>query len=214
MEGVAEILGVAPGEDIKLGVAELVGFEIDQSMSSALNLRSLLNNDGGIARCSAGEYIKLYVDGQLMMSDTDMEKNSNREFVRKAHGDVMIAGLGIGLIINALRPKVESGKVTSITVYEKYQDVIDLIGPKYSDLPIKIICQDILTYKPVKGETYDTIYFDIWPEIDPNNLGEIRMLHNRWKFRKRPGGWMDSWMKEFLQYRRDQDRRGNYINCY
>lgn len=214
MDGVAKILNIAPGEDVKLGVAELVGFEIDQEMSNALTLRSLLNNDGGIARCSAGEYVKLYVDGQLMMSDTDMEKDSNSEFVRNAYGDVMIAGLGIGLIINALRHKVEFGQVTSITIYEKYQDVIDLVGPKYSNLPIKIIRQDILTYIPSKDEKYDTIYFDIWPEICPDNLEEIRILHNRWKFHKKSGGWMNSWMKEFLQYRRKQDRKGNYINCY
>lgn len=214
MDGVSKIFNLAPGTDIKLGIAKLVGFEIDQRMSNALTLRSLLNGDGGIARCDPGEYVKLYVNGQLMMSDTDMEKNSNTEFVKHAHGDVMIAGLGIGLIINALRSKVESNQVTSITIYEKYQDVIDLVGPKYNDLPIKIICQDILTYKPSKNERYDTIYFDIWPEICPDNLKEIRMLHNRWKFHKRSGGWMDSWMKRFLQYRREQNRKGNYINCY
>lgn len=140
-----------------------------------------------------------YVDGVLMMSDTDMEKHTNEEFVRNAHGDVMIAGLGIGLILDNLEDKVRSGEIQSITVYEKYQDVIDLVYPKYKHLPLKVICQDILEYKPSKNETYDTIYFDIWPDINSDNLTEIKMLHNRWKFRKREGGWMDSWMKYYLQ---------------
>lgn len=148
---------------------------------------------------SPGEYVKLYVNGRLYMSDTDMERSSNQSFVQYAHGDVMVAGLGIGLIINALREKVSSGDVKSITVYEKYQDVIDVVGPKLRDLPIRIIQQDILEYRPSKNERYDTIYFDIWSDINTDNLKEIYTLHRRWINRLNPGGWINSWMKEHLQ---------------
>lgn len=160
---------------------------------------------------SPGEFIKLYVDGELMMSDTLMEKTTNQEFVDAARGDVMVAGLGIGLILHNIRDKVKSGLITSITVYEKYQDVIDLISPIFKDLPIKYVCKDILEYKPAKDEKYDTIYFDIWAEISTDNLKEIRMLHNRWKSRKKSkDSYMNSWMKEFLQHRKRQEDREGY----
>lgn len=161
--------------------------------------QAAFSGNGALTRISAGDYVKLYVNGTLMMSDTPMEKRTNTDFIDNAHGDVMIAGLGIGLILHNLEEKVKTGEVTSITVYEKYQDVIDLVSPYYKHLPLTVKCADILEYKPPKDETYDTIYFDIWPTIDTDNLKEIKLLHNRWKFRKRKGGWMDSWVKKFLQ---------------
>ena len=54
---------------------------------------------------------------------------------------------------------------------------------------------------------YDTIYFDIWPTIDTNNLKDIRILHNRWKFHKRQDGWMDSWVKQKLQNMKREENR-------
>lgn len=195
MEGVAEKYN---SEEFK-GLARIVKFNISKEESRNHNMFSIFRREPYFMRVEDGTFVKLIVDGVLMMSDTHMERRTNREFVSKAHGDVMIAGLGIGLILNALEDKVKSGEVKSITVYEKYQDVIDLVLPKYKHLPIKVICKDILEYKPEKGETYDTIYFDIWPVIGEDNMKDIRMLHNRWKFRKRNGGYMDSWMKSYIQ---------------
>ncbi len=208
MRGVAEIFNFVPGHYEKKGAASVHAFNIGEQGARIQNLGSLMNCEPGFMQVRKGDYIKLYVNGVLMMSDTDMEKRTNLEFVRNAHGDVMVAGLGIGLILHNLEEKVASGKVTSITVYEKYQDVIDLIAPYYSHLPLKIKCEDILTYKPPKDETYDTIYFDIWPTISTDNLSDIRMLHNRWENHKKQGGWMDSWMKKHLQDRkREEDRQ-------
>ena len=166
-----------------------------------------MNREPYFMHMREGEYVKLIVNGELMMSDTYMERETNREFIRNAHGRVMIAGLGIGLILENLRDKVADGIVTSIVVYEKYQDVIDLVGNRYNDLPIEIRREDILEYKPQKGEMYDTIYFDIWPTISTDNLKDISMLHQRWKAHKPKDGWMDSWMRYYLRNIRERERR-------
>jgi predicted membrane-bound spermidine synthase len=195
MEGVAELYK----QNEQQGLCRIERFTISNQEAEAYNFGNLLNGCLGM-NVSPGEYVKLYVNGQLYMSDTDMERSSNQSFVQHAYGDVMVAGLGIGLILNALREKIDSGDVRSITVYEKYQDVIDVVGPKLSDLPIKIVCADILEYRPPKDEHYDTIYFDIWPDINTKNLKEIYTLHRRWIHRLNPGGWINSWMEEHLQY--------------
>lgn len=209
MEGVANIFRLNNKDIVEKGIARLQGFSIDASECRMYNLDAMFNGRGWTS-VREGGYVKLFVDGCLMMSDTDMEKSTNRDFIKNAHGDVMIAGLGIGLILHNLEQKVKTGEVTSITVYEKYQDVIDLIAPYYQHLPITIKCEDILEYKPPKGETYDTIYFDIWPSISTDNLDDIKMLHNRWKFRKRQGGWMDSWVKDFLQRKKREEYNKSY----
>ena len=195
MEGVAQKYNKVEYK----GIARIERFNISKENSKKYNLLSTMNGEPYFMRIDDGNYVRLWVDGVLMMSDTHMERYTNQFFIDNAHGDVMIAGLGVGLILNALESKVQSGEVNSITVYEKYQDVIDLVLPKYKHLPIKVICQDILEYRPPKEETYDTIYFDIWPRISKSNLQQIKILHNRWKFRKRENGYMDSWMKSYIQ---------------
>lgn len=195
MEGVAQKYN----KEENKGIARIERFNISKENSKKYNLLSTMNGEPYFMRIEDGNYVRLWVDGVLMMSDTHMERYTNQFFIDNAHGDVMIAGLGVGLILNALESKVQSGEVNSITVYEKYQDVIDLVLPKYKHLPIKVICQDILEYRPPKEETYDTIYFDIWPRISKRNLQQIKILHNRWKFRKRENGYMDSWMKSYIQ---------------
>lgn len=210
MKGVTDIFNIENGSSIECGVAKLCAYSIGNEQASMFNLGALFSGHGSFRQISVGDYVKLYVDGVLMMSDTDMEKRTNIDFIKNAHGDVMIAGLGIGLILHNLEEKVKTGEVTSITVYEKYQDVIDLVAPYYKHLPLTIKCADILEYVPPKNETYDTIYFDIWPTISTDNLQEIKLLHNRWKFHKRTGGWMDSWVKKFLQRKRQRENRSSY----
>ena len=207
MEGVYNIFSLKENETKNLGIATLRSFSISNEESKVYNLKSLFNGNGGFDCVTAGQYVKLSVNNILMMSDTDMEKRTNYEFISNAKGDVMIAGLGIGLILHNLEKKVKTGEVKSITVYEKYQDVIDLITPYYKHLPLTVKCEDILNYLPPKEEIYDTIYFDIWPTIDTNNLKDIRILHNRWKFHKRQDGWMDSWVKQKLQNMKREENR-------
>ena len=206
MEQVAHLYGTA-----EQGLAKLVKYNISPNDAMWFNLRAV-RDGGGTFAVDPGDYVKLIVDGQLMMSDTQMEQRTNYSFMHAAHGDIMIAGLGLGLIIYNLRPKIDNGLVKSITVYEKYQDVIDLVEPTIrKQLPdgfnFKVIQADILEYQPPKTEKYDTIYFDIWPDISADNHDDMVLLHNRWKSHKRDkASWMDSWMKLMVYRMAAQDR--------
>lgn len=107
-----------------------------------------------------GEYIALHGKNDIIMSNTPMEKRTNLEFCEKAHGDVLIGGLGIGLIILAIQNKED---VDSITVIEKEKDIIDLVKPQLPlNNKVKIINSDVYEWKPNDGEKYNCIYMDIW----------------------------------------------------
>ena len=111
-----------------------------------------------------GTYIRLTHNGECVMSDTNMEKNTNREFCSKAHGDIIIGGLGIGMIIMAIQDKPE---VKSITVIEKNQEVIDLVASQLDfNEKVNIICADVFEWKPERGVKYDMAYMDIWNWIN------------------------------------------------
>lgn len=205
MKGVKErYLGV---DKITEGVATISAFSVSEEAAQQFNMSLLFGGGRGFQAIKSGDYVRLSVNGELMMSDTPFERRTNLAFVDNAKGRVMIAGLGVGLILNALKEKVLSGKVSSIVVYEKYQDVIDLVASRYSDLPLEVRCEDILTYKPSKEERYDTIYFDIWPTVSTDNLPEMALLHQRWKTHKEKGGWMSSWMVDYLRNERRASQR-------
>lgn len=107
-----------------------------------------------------GTYIRLTHNGECVMSDTNMEKNTNRKFCSKAHGDIIIGGLGIGMIIMAIQDKPE---VKSITVIEKNQEVIDMVASQLDfNEKVNIICADVFEWKPERGVKYDMAYMDIW----------------------------------------------------
>lgn len=111
-----------------------------------------------------GTYVRLIHGWDCVMSNTNMEKRTNMDFCCNAYGDVLIGGLGIGMIILAIQDKPE---VKSITVIEKNQEVIDIIAPqlKFND-KVKIICADVFEWNPDNGVKYDMSYMDIWSWIN------------------------------------------------
>jgi predicted membrane-bound spermidine synthase len=156
-----------------------------------------------------GSYAQLFVNQELMMSDTPMERRTNSGLLWRAKGHVFIAGLGVGMVVP---PLVANPEVTRVTIVEKYDDVIALVeAPLRAFLgeqaaKLEVIHSDIFDFKAPKDQKYDTIYFDIWPDIDISNLEEMTLLHRRFARRKAPEGWMHSWQKDTLQYRKRSGR--------
>lgn len=109
-----------------------------------------------------GKFVRLLHRGEVVMSDTDMEKRTNANFVRKAHGKVLVGGLGIGLILLAIQDKPE---VEKIVVVEKRHEVIALIKDQLTlNSKVEIINADVWEYEP--AEKFNTIYMDIWNYIN------------------------------------------------
>ena len=153
-------------------------------------------NRGFMCSTPNGNYVRLTHGGECVMSNTSMEERTNLDFVRKANGDVFIAGLGIGLILLAIQDKEE---VKSITVLEKYPEIIELVG---TQLPlnekVKIIQGDVFEYEFPKGTKFDTIYFDIWNYVNSDVYEEMQELKKKYRKYKRfktvnPNVYMKCW---------------------
>lgn len=160
-------------------------------------------------------YVRLIKkQGGVMMSDTPMERNTNKGFLRSANGDVLIFGLGLGLIVF---PLLEDESVKSITIVELYQDLIDIVQPKIEARDkhgkVKIIQGDCFTHEFPKGQKFDTIYFDIWIDICSDNYEEQKKLHRRYSKnlnRSNPNHFMDSWMRDHYKRELRRDKRSRY----
>lgn len=189
----AEIL--QPG---RVGVAAVEHFKVTSHDANMAAFRRI--------NIDPGKYAKLTVDGDLMMSDTRDERITNYRILSDAHGHVLIAGLGLGMILHPILKKPE---VRSVLVVEKYQDVIDLISPSLDPAKLTIECGDIFTWKPTKGRKFNVIYNDIWPDITTENLPEIAKLHQRektWVDRSDPECSLRSWMQDSLRAQRQRER--------
>jgi len=130
------------------------------------------------------------------MSDTWLERDSNREILRDARGDVLMVGLGIGMVAVAVCQKAE---VTSVTVLEINPDVIRLVAPHIKHDKLRVVQADAFR-PPVRGRRFDTIYLDVWADICTDNWGEIKALCQQYRPFARQGGKVTAWQKDHIQY--------------
>lgn len=168
--------------DGRVGQWEIQTFHINESDALIYNMMEMRSSHRFIV---PGEYKRLvsYDKGSdkanfPTMSNTRAEVLDHLPFIMKATGDVLIFGLGLGMVVQALIEKLE---VKSITVIEKEPDVIKLSGEFYEKLSpkVKIIHGDALTYND--ENPFDAIWCDIWDDIDSENSIEMSILKDRWK---------------------------------
>ena len=141
-----------------------------------------------------GTYTRLLRDGQVIMSDTPVERAAYQAVVAAAQGHVHISGLGLGAVALACLQKPE---VAHVTVVEQSPDVLALVGTHYRErfgaARLTLVLGDARTYEPPQGAIYGAVWHDIWDEIDPRNLPEMAALHARFAGRT---AWQGSWSFE------------------
>lgn len=179
----------------KSGVWKVERFHVSENGANLHNYQCLFNGQSG-RQIAPGTYTRLMRDGKVtVMSDTPAEIVDHMEVIYRAEGDVLLHGLGIGVVLNAVLKKPE---VNSVIVVENSRDVIDLVGPhylkKFSD-KVRIVEGDALTWKPAPNSWWNVVWHDIWDSICSDNLSEMKTLHRRFG---RRSGWQGSWSREWL----------------
>lgn len=152
---------------------------------------------------SPGIYTKLTRNGRVVMSDTPAEYRDHSYFIYKARRDggrVLIHGLGLGMVLQEV---LKEPKVEHLTVIEKSQDVIDLVANHYYEMfgreRLSIRQGDAYTWKPKKGERWNSVWHDIWDDLCVDNLPLMTKLHRRFG---RRCDYQDSWGKSYLKRQR------------
>ena len=143
-----------------------------------------------------GTYTGLYRDSMLIMSDTPDEIQDHLDFIEKAKGNVLVVGLGIGMVLNAL---CSSSKVDKVTVVEKSRDVISLVANHYTALygnKVEIINADIFNYRLQKNQFWDCAWFDIWDNLCTDNLKEMDKLSRKFS---RYTNWSSCWGRDVIE---------------
>ena len=185
---------VKPGTSEHFRIDE---FTIDSEHARAFNLREMWNRTRRFVK--PGTYTRLCGDGRgVIMSNTPAEIDDHREAVNLAQGDVFIAGLGIGMVLEAMLSKAD---VHSITVLEIEPEIIGLVAPYYADEP-KVSILRGNAWDPTAlpdGKRFDFLYFDIWDTICGDNYREMKDLNRLYRSRKKRGAKTVFWCRDLCK---------------
>ena len=114
-----------------------------------------------------------------VMTNVPSECSKLMTFVSMARGAVLINGLGMGLMLEALLAKKE---VTEITVVEKSKDILKLISSAFkNEKRVKFVNKDAFKYVVPKGKKYHCVWNHIWDFDIPDNLIEMTRLYKKYK---------------------------------
>lgn len=179
----------------KSGEWSVEQFEVSEADSSFTRLRAMLKGRGFVP---PGTYTKLTHCGSSVMSDTPDELRDHNQAVRLAFGNVLVAGLGLGIVLNALLMKDE---VEHVTMVEIDPDVIHLVWPAFEQYRdrLTLVQADIFKWKPARGEMFDVAWFDIWSNLCTDHLPEMTTLKRR--FAKRVRMWKGCWCEGEIRFR-------------
>jgi len=186
------------------------------------NLREALNPGRGYRVIYPGTHTKLCRGGEIIMSDTPSEVSDILDPIREAKGQVLINGLGLGVVLQAVLAKPE---VDHVTVVELSPDVVRLVAPIFfgGSLPVTetvkrgrdhafqmrrpdgrltLVHDDAFEYDPPKGVRYGMVWHDIWDGICSDNLVQMTRLKRKYG---RRADWQGCWCEHLC---RQQERRG------
>ena len=177
-------------------------FKVGQQDAEIFNLRQAFN--GAHRYIAVGEYTQLIQGGTLWMSDTPVELLEHipvvDEVYKNKHRDVLILGLGLGVVVQAV---LDMRHVKECVVVEKNEHILKVIGPQYEErygTRLRLVRADAYRWKPDKH--YGAVWADIWPTLSTDNIRKISNL------RKRYGGacdWFGAWGETFLRLKRAEE---------
>lgn len=130
-------------------------------------------------------------NGDLIMSNHNLMLRHYKPYLDSLNGEVLISGLGLGLL---LLPLLEDIAVTKIDIIEMDMDIIDYVyinRLKKLDInnKINIINHDIFTFETTN--TYDYILLDTWSSPDETSISEANILKLKFTSNLKSGGSID-----------------------
>ena len=133
-----------------------------------------------------------------MMSDVSCERQDHDEFYRNASGDVLIAGLGLGMIATACARKPS---VKSVTVLELCSSVMRLVLPyleKVEEFKQKVVVVQADARRWQTDRKFDAVWLDIWPNISRRYRRQYKRMETNYSAFLKPGGYIGLWAYDLI----------------
>lgn len=114
--------------------------------------------------------------GELVMTDSDDELNTHLGFMLRAHGRVLITGLGLGCVI---RGCLANPAVQHVVCIERDPDVIKMVKPYMPAERLTIIQADALSWtrNNLGRQKFDSCWHDLWSDPDKHEPN-LALIHS------------------------------------
>lgn len=163
----------------KKGNWKVEKFAINKRDADFFNPRQAINARG--REVEVGNYTKLTYQNSVIMSDTPAELQDQIQFICNVYGNILVNGLGLGLVVEGLMLNI---MVRQVTVIEIASEVITLVGKHLAKLygdKITIINADAFTWQPPRGRrVYDFAWHDIWDSICGDYWPQVKKLKRKY----------------------------------
>lgn len=138
----------------------------------------------------------LWIDDELWMWDVKEEIEAQQEIAEQAHGSVLVAGYGLGLIQRAL---FRNMRVKSVITIELHQGVIDECRHVFGRIYGGVVVSDF--YSLESHNIYDCVIGDIWIDYDrAGNVDEYKKFKQKAVTLLAPGGKILAWGQDYMEF--------------
>ena len=105
--------------------------------------------------------------GELVMTDSPHELNTHLDFMLRAHGRVLISGLGLGCVV---RGCLANPAVQHVVCIEREPEVLKLVKPHLPTERLTILQADALSWvrNNIERQRFDCAWHDLWSDPDKN----------------------------------------------
>lgn len=136
---------------------------------------------------------RLIVNGHIWGREDEGERRERADVAERAFGDVLIVGLGLGVINTYLKlnPRVKS--VTIVEISDRVVQAVKKYRPsRFTDIDVEII--DFYHYEP--GKKFDFIYGDIFNVLSVSSFNSWEKFLEKANTLVKPEGTVDGRIKE------------------
>ncbi len=174
-----EVSGIPEGESGRFSIQILDYQRVDTELTSPLSWQTYCK----YANIPDGTYTVLFEAYGPQNAKLNIMQDTTREceehiWVTQRTGDVLIGGLGIGMV-NI--PLLASDDITSVTIIEKEQDVIDLVWEHCAkDDRFTLIHADVNTWEIPEDSHWDFAWFDTWLTHDEPIDEYVTRINNKY----------------------------------
>lgn len=113
----------------------------------------------------------------VVMEDSARELSKHLPIWMKAHGRVLITGLGLGCVVRGL---LASYRVDHIDVVEIDADILRIVGAEFAGNPrVTLHHGDAMAFKFPEGTKWDCAWRDLWVDEGDEQIDTLAILHSK-----------------------------------